>query len=112
MRIASLVVLCFCAAAAGILLVRDHQAKQYRFATPGVVNTDPELNRKIRQATATAEELRFSYHTRVRRAKTEKELDQATEFYDREVVQAEIQRLKKESLQHSFEYKGVLGNSV
>lgn len=103
MRIAVAIAVCVCAMT---LFGRDNHPHQSA-SSPGVVNVDPLLQRDISKATSRAEELVFVFHQTLRRASSDQELRDADEFYDREVVPAQIERLKKESLLHSFEYEGV-----
>lgn len=87
---------------------RDNHIVKAPVSTPGMVNTNPGLDRAIREATSKAEELMFVYRQKLRQAKNQEEIDQADRFYDREVIPAEVKKFKSISLKYSFEYKGLV----
>ncbi len=86
---------------------RDIDSRPAPVSIPGMVNVDPAVERKIHEASGKVEELMFLYHQKRSKSQSQNELDQAELFYDREVIPAQIVRLKMRSLKHSFKYQGI-----
>ena len=104
MKIAMAVIVCACAI---VVLGQQTQTTARGDATAnGMVNDDPSLEREISEATGRAEELMFEYQHCLHNASDAEELSAAREFYNREVMPAQIERLKKISRLHSFDNKG------